>query len=192
MDEDWREGGQAQTEPPTEPPVLVVSDLSDDLMKGSYLTVTLQPSRAKRDPGAIVPKLEAAVAPRPAPPGQSCIQRKNLARPPLRNHAPDPYAAPSHSDTHTHTRGSSTHTRGSHPDERRMRPGRPERTDNSASSSPVPLRLPLSALQDGGREVANGGSEPGCEREVWVSVFRYLTRTELCVCMAVCKNWHKW
>uniref|UniRef100_A0A673ZPL4 [histone H3]-dimethyl-L-lysine(36) demethylase n=1 Tax=Salmo trutta TaxID=8032 RepID=A0A673ZPL4_SALTR len=153
MDEDGREGGQAQTEPP----VLVVSDLSDDLMKGSYLTVTLQPSRAKRDPGSY------------------------------------PYAAPSHSDTHTHTRGSSTHTRGSHPDERRMRPGRPERTDNSASSSsPVPLRLPLSALQDGGREVANGGSEPGCEREVWVSVFRYLTRTELCVCMAVCKNWHKW
>uniref|UniRef100_A0A673ZMN9 [histone H3]-dimethyl-L-lysine(36) demethylase n=1 Tax=Salmo trutta TaxID=8032 RepID=A0A673ZMN9_SALTR len=122
------EGGQAQTEPP----VLVVSDLSDDLMKGSYLTVTLQPSRAKRDPGAIVPKLEAAVA-------------------------PHPYAAPS-----------------------------------ASSSSPVPLRLPLSALQDGGREVANGGSEPGCEREVWVSVFRYLTRTELCVCMAVCKNWHKW
>uniref|UniRef100_A0A8C7TB83 [histone H3]-dimethyl-L-lysine(36) demethylase n=1 Tax=Oncorhynchus mykiss TaxID=8022 RepID=A0A8C7TB83_ONCMY len=188
MDEDGGEGGQAQTEPP----VLVVSDLSDELMKGSYLTVTLQPSRAKRDPGAIVPKLEAAVAPRPAPPGQSCIQRKNLARPPLRNHAPDPYTAPSHSDTHT--RGSSTHTRGSHPDERRMRPGRPERTDNSASSSsPVPpLRLPLSALQDGGREVANGGSEPGCEREVWVSVFRYLTRAELCVCMAVCKNWHKW
>uniref|UniRef100_A0A4W5KQT5 [histone H3]-dimethyl-L-lysine(36) demethylase n=1 Tax=Hucho hucho TaxID=62062 RepID=A0A4W5KQT5_9TELE len=107
------------------------------------------------------------------------------------NHTPDAYAAPSHSDTYTHTRGSSTHTRGSHPDERRMRPGRPERTDNSASSSsPVPpLRLPLPALQDGGREVANGGSEPGCEREVWVSVFRYLTRAELCVCMAVCKNW---
>uniref|UniRef100_A0A6Q2YXF0 [histone H3]-dimethyl-L-lysine(36) demethylase n=1 Tax=Esox lucius TaxID=8010 RepID=A0A6Q2YXF0_ESOLU len=90
------------------PPVLVVSDLGDDLMKGSYLTVTLQPSRAKRDPGAIVPKLEAAVA-----------------------------------------------------------------TNN-------------------GREVAKGGGEPGCEREVWVSVFRYLTRAELCVCMAVCKNWYKW
>uniref|UniRef100_A0A8C7T782 [histone H3]-dimethyl-L-lysine(36) demethylase n=1 Tax=Oncorhynchus mykiss TaxID=8022 RepID=A0A8C7T782_ONCMY len=97
MDEDGGEGGQAQTEPP----VLVVSDLSDELMKGSYLTVTLQPSRAKRDPGAIVPKLEAAVAPH-----------------------------------------------------------------NSASSS--------------------------SPREVWVSVFRYLTRAELCVCMAVCKNWHKW
>uniref|UniRef100_A0A4W5KSY6 [histone H3]-dimethyl-L-lysine(36) demethylase n=1 Tax=Hucho hucho TaxID=62062 RepID=A0A4W5KSY6_9TELE len=130
---EWERRGQAQTEPP----VLVVSDLSDNLMKGSYLTVTLHPSRAKRDPGAIVPKLEAAVAPRPAPPGQSSIQRKTLARPPLRNHTPDAYA-------------------------------------------------------DGGREVANGGSEPGCEREVWVSVFRYLTRAELCVCMAVCKNWHKW
>uniref|UniRef100_A0A674BTA2 [histone H3]-dimethyl-L-lysine(36) demethylase n=1 Tax=Salmo trutta TaxID=8032 RepID=A0A674BTA2_SALTR len=129
MDEDWREGEQAQAEPP----VLVVSDISDDLMKGSYLTVTLQPSRAKHDPGAIVPKLEAIYT-----------QRKNLARPPLRNHAPDP--APSRSDRHTHIRGSNTHT----------------------------------------------GSEPGCEREVWVSVFRYLTRAELCVCMAVCKNWYKW
>uniref|UniRef100_A0A674BSW3 [histone H3]-dimethyl-L-lysine(36) demethylase n=1 Tax=Salmo trutta TaxID=8032 RepID=A0A674BSW3_SALTR len=94
-----QEGEQAQAEPP----VLVVSDISDDLMKGSYLTVTLQPSRAKHDPGAIVPKLEAAVTPH--------VMRR---------------------------------------------------------------------------------SEPGCEREVWVSVFRYLTRAELCVCMAVCKNWYKW
>uniref|UniRef100_A0A674BRI4 [histone H3]-dimethyl-L-lysine(36) demethylase n=1 Tax=Salmo trutta TaxID=8032 RepID=A0A674BRI4_SALTR len=187
MDEDWREGEQAQAEPP----VLVVSDISDDLMKGSYLTVTLQPSRAKHDPGAIVPKLEAAVTPRPAPPGQIYTQRKNLARPPLRNHAPDP--APSRSDRHTHIRGSNTHTGGSHQDVMRRRPGRPERTNNGASSSRVPpLHLPLSALQDGEREVANGGSEPGCEREVWVSVFRYLTRAELCVCMAVCKNWYKW
>ncbi|XP_038868079.1 lysine-specific demethylase 2A-like [Salvelinus namaycush] len=185
MDEDWREGGQAQAEPP----VLVVSDISDDFMKGSYLTVTLQPSRAKHDPGAIVPKLEAAVTPRPAPPGQIYTQRKNLARPPLRNHAPDP----ARSDRHTHIRGSNTHTGGSHQDERRTRPGRPERTNNGASSSRVPpLHLPLSALQDGEREVADGGSEPGCEREVWVSVFRYLTRAELCVCMAVCKNWYKW
>uniref|UniRef100_A0A4W5QSS3 F-box domain-containing protein n=1 Tax=Hucho hucho TaxID=62062 RepID=A0A4W5QSS3_9TELE len=187
MDEDGREGGQAQAEPP----VLVVSDNSDNLMKGSYLTVTLQPSRAKHDPGAIVPKLEAAVTPCPAPPGLIYTQRKNLARPPLRNHIPDP--APSSSDRHTHIQGSNTHTRGSHQDERRTRPGRPERTNNGASSSRVPpLRLPLSALQDGEREVANGGSEPGCEREVWVSVFRYLTRAELCVCMAVCKNWYKW
>uniref|UniRef100_A0A8C7DUY3 [histone H3]-dimethyl-L-lysine(36) demethylase n=1 Tax=Oncorhynchus kisutch TaxID=8019 RepID=A0A8C7DUY3_ONCKI len=185
MDEDWREGGQAQAEPP----VLVVSDISDDLMKGSYLTVTLQPSRAKHDPGAIVPKLEAAVTPRPAPPGQIYTQRKNLARPPLRNHAPDP----ARSDRHTHIRGSNIHTGGSHEDERRTRPGRPERTNNGASSSRVPpLHLPLSALHDGERELANGGSEPGCEREVWVSVFRYLTRAELCVCMAVCKNWYKW
>uniref|UniRef100_A0A8C8LVA7 [histone H3]-dimethyl-L-lysine(36) demethylase n=1 Tax=Oncorhynchus tshawytscha TaxID=74940 RepID=A0A8C8LVA7_ONCTS len=185
MDEDWREGGQAQAEPP----VLVVSDISDDLMKGSYLTVTLQPSRAKHDPGAIVPKLEAAVTPRPAPPGQIYTQRKNLARPPLRNHAPDP----ARSDRHTHIRGSNIHTGSSHEDERRTRPGRPERTNNGASSSRVPpLHLPLSALHDGEREVANGGSEPGCEREVWVSVFRYLTRAELCVCMAVCKNWYKW
>uniref|UniRef100_A0A8C7DVU2 Lysine (K)-specific demethylase 2Ab n=1 Tax=Oncorhynchus kisutch TaxID=8019 RepID=A0A8C7DVU2_ONCKI len=133
--------------------------------------------------------IKAAVTPRPAPPGQIYTQRKNLARPPLRNHAPDP----ARSDRHTHIRGSNIHTGGSHEDERRTRPGRPERTNNGASSSRVPpLHLPLSALHDGERELANGGSEPGCEREVWVSVFRYLTRAELCVCMAVCKNWYKW
>uniref|UniRef100_A0A8C4GVC0 [histone H3]-dimethyl-L-lysine(36) demethylase n=1 Tax=Dicentrarchus labrax TaxID=13489 RepID=A0A8C4GVC0_DICLA len=38
----------------------------------------------------------------------------------------------------------------------------------------------------------SNGSGPGCEREVWVSVFRYLSRADLCVCMAVCKNWYKW
>uniref|UniRef100_A0A8C6NJV9 [histone H3]-dimethyl-L-lysine(36) demethylase n=1 Tax=Nothobranchius furzeri TaxID=105023 RepID=A0A8C6NJV9_NOTFU len=56
------------------------------------------------------------------------------------------------------------------------------------------LRVPLSALQEGGteadRESAGGG--PTCEREVWVSVFRYLSRADLCICMAVCKNWYKW
>uniref|UniRef100_A0A6Q2Z495 [histone H3]-dimethyl-L-lysine(36) demethylase n=1 Tax=Esox lucius TaxID=8010 RepID=A0A6Q2Z495_ESOLU len=191
MEDDGGEGGHAHVEPP----VLVVSDLGDDLMKGSYLTVTLQPSRAKRDPGAIVPKLEAAVAPRPAPPGQSYAQNRNLARPPLRNHAPD--AGPSRPDRHVHPRSSGpAATRRGRRDE--MRPGEPGRTNNGASSSissaalvPSP-RLPLSALQDGEREVAKGGGEPGCEREVWVSVFRYLTRAELCVCMAVCKNWYKW
>uniref|UniRef100_A0A8C5NCJ3 [histone H3]-dimethyl-L-lysine(36) demethylase n=1 Tax=Gouania willdenowi TaxID=441366 RepID=A0A8C5NCJ3_GOUWI len=55
-------------------------------------------------------------------------------------------------------------------------------------------RVPLSALQEGGadadRDGAGGGL--GCDREVWVSVFRYLSRADLCVCMAVCKNWYKW
>uniref|UniRef100_A0A6Q2WWC5 [histone H3]-dimethyl-L-lysine(36) demethylase n=1 Tax=Esox lucius TaxID=8010 RepID=A0A6Q2WWC5_ESOLU len=137
----------------------------------------------------------AAVAPRPAPPGQSYAQNRNLARPPLRNHAPD--AGPSRPDRHVHPRSSGpAATRRGRRDE--MRPGEPGRTNNGASSSissaalvPSP-RLPLSALQDGEREVAKGGGEPGCEREVWVSVFRYLTRAELCVCMAVCKNWYKW
>uniref|UniRef100_A0A665XEK2 [histone H3]-dimethyl-L-lysine(36) demethylase n=1 Tax=Echeneis naucrates TaxID=173247 RepID=A0A665XEK2_ECHNA len=91
---------------------------------GSYLKVTLQkPTRARRDPSAIVPKLEA-IAPQTLP----------------------------------------------------------------------HLRIPLSALQEGGSEAdrESNGSGPGCEREVWVSVFRYLSRSDLCVCMAVCKNWYKW
>uniref|UniRef100_A0A8C2ZJW2 [histone H3]-dimethyl-L-lysine(36) demethylase n=1 Tax=Cyclopterus lumpus TaxID=8103 RepID=A0A8C2ZJW2_CYCLU len=89
--------------------------------EGSFLKVTLQkPTKAKYDPSAIVPKLEA-IAP-----------QTRLSRP--------------------------------------------------------------AKLSNGGSEAdrENSGSGPGCEREVWVSVFRYLSRADLCVCMAVCKNWYKW
>nr|XP_028595258.1 lysine-specific demethylase 2A isoform X2 [Podarcis muralis] len=42
-----------------------------------------------------------------------------------------------------------------------------------------------------------GGRAPDSEeiwmqKEVWMSVFRYLTRKELCECMRVCKTWYKW
>ncbi|XP_078392793.1 lysine-specific demethylase 2A-like [Cetorhinus maximus] len=30
------------------------------------------------------------------------------------------------------------------------------------------------------------------QRHLWMSVFRYLTQKELCVCMRVCKAWSKW
>ncbi|XP_010155500.1 PREDICTED: lysine-specific demethylase 2A-like, partial [Eurypyga helias] len=42
----------------------------------------------------------------------------------------------------------------------------------------------------GGR--AQEGEESWMQREVWMSVFRYLTRRELCECMRVCKTWYKW
>uniref|UniRef100_A0A8C5D3Q8 Lysine-specific demethylase 2A-like n=1 Tax=Gouania willdenowi TaxID=441366 RepID=A0A8C5D3Q8_GOUWI len=38
----------------------------------------------------------------------------------------------------------------------------------------------------------NVGSERGCEREMWVSVFGFLSRAELLACMTVCKAWYKW
>uniref|UniRef100_A0A667XU85 [histone H3]-dimethyl-L-lysine(36) demethylase n=1 Tax=Myripristis murdjan TaxID=586833 RepID=A0A667XU85_9TELE len=154
----------------------------DVMVKGSYLKVTLQkPSRAKRDPSAIVPKLEAAISPRTA---TSTMHSQSRA-----------YTPP-------HTRSKHTHSHSSHSERlevsKRARPVRPAKLNNGASSSSSsqvpPLRIPLSALQEGGSEAdrENGGSGPGCEREVWVSVFRYLSRADLCVCMAVCKNWYKW
>lgn len=167
---------------------------------GSFLKVTLQrPTRAKQDPSAIVPKLEA-VAPQTA---TSTIhnQPRPLARPPIRNRGPCP---DQHSNGHTapHTRSGHTNSRTSHPERleasKRTRLSRPAKLSNgaaSSSSSELPhLRIPLSALQEGGGEAdrESVGSGPGCEREVWVSVFRYLSRADLCVCMAVCKNWYKW
>ncbi|KAM3613406.1 uncharacterized protein V6R79_025609 [Siganus canaliculatus] len=164
---------------------------------GSYLKVTLQkPTRAKRDASAIVPKLEA-VAPQTA---TSTIhnQTRALVRPPIRNRGPCP---DQHSNRHTTPQTRSGHTvpRPSHSETlKRMKQSRPNKLSNGAScssSSELPhLRIPLSALQEGGAEAdrENSLSGPGCEREVWVSVFRYLSRADLCVCMAVCKNWYKW
>ncbi|KAF3693941.1 Lysine-specific demethylase 2A [Channa argus] len=166
---------------------------------GSYIKVTLQrPTRAMRDPSAIVPKLEA-IAPQTAP---STIhsQTKPLVRPPIRNR--DPYTD-KHSSRHTppHTLSGHTDSCNSNSERpeasKRFRLSRPSKLSNgaSSSSSELPhLRIPLSALQEGGSEADRDSSNagPGCEREVWVSVFRYLSRADLCVCMAVCKNWYKW
>ncbi|KAG7517839.1 hypothetical protein JOB18_017280 [Solea senegalensis] len=166
----------------------------------SYLKVTLQrPTRAKQDPSAIVPKLEA-IAPQTA---TSTIhnQTKALARPPIRNHGPSS-DHPSSRHTPPLTRSGHTANRTSHQerleDSKRQRPSRPAKLSNGASCSSssdfTHLRIPLSTLQEGGSEAdrESGLSAPGCEREVWVSVFRYLSRADLCVCMAVCKNWYKW
>ncbi|KAM8924457.1 lysine-specific demethylase 2A isoform 2-T2 [Pelodytes ibericus] len=52
---------------------------------------------------------------------------------------------------------------------------------------------------DDDSEEAENGTMPGqrkehlsMQKDVWLSVFQYLTRKELCVCMRVCKTWYKW
>uniref|UniRef100_A0A672I9Z6 [histone H3]-dimethyl-L-lysine(36) demethylase n=1 Tax=Salarias fasciatus TaxID=181472 RepID=A0A672I9Z6_SALFA len=46
--------------------------------------------------------------------------------------------------------------------------------------------------EDGEKERQDVGNERGGEKEVWVSVFKFLNRNELLVCMTVCKAWYKW
>ncbi|KAK3535409.1 hypothetical protein QTP70_016777 [Hemibagrus guttatus] len=171
----------------------------------SCVTVTLQPSRGRWDPSTIVPKLEANVSSVSHTQSNSDFQGKSLLRPPLRGDSRR--ADKAHSHTHSHasrsqiqsptlTRSTSKHahmsqslrcsSRESHHNTTRERNGknvRPERGKHSAASN--------SSKSCTSPEL-NGGSEPGWGRLVWVSVFRYLTRTELCVCMAVCKSWYKW
>ncbi|KAK7138307.1 hypothetical protein R3I94_013816 [Phoxinus phoxinus] len=177
--------------------------LNDDVRgQGSCVTVTLQPSRGRRDPSAIVPKLEANLSSRSLP-----QNHKALLRPPLRNGAarsdsPHSPADRLHlnksplSSSHTLTRSASKHShavrilrsnKGSHHRLTRERIGTKTRSERAKSS----VSCPSSTLRPS-PEQNGGGNEPGWEREVWVSVFRYLTRAELCVCMAVCKSWYKW
>ncbi|XP_077588352.1 lysine-specific demethylase 2A [Stigmatopora nigra] len=149
---------------------------------GSLVKVTLQkPTKA---PSAIVPKLEA-VAPPPAASSTTPNRGKTLIRPPIRHTS-------KHSGKHERAsqgQGVAKRQKASGADKLSNGAG-----SSSSSSQRPPHRLPLSALQKGGGAADKEaiGSGPDCEREVWVSVFRYLSRADLCVCMAVCKNWYKW
>uniref|UniRef100_A0A7N6BVD2 [histone H3]-dimethyl-L-lysine(36) demethylase n=1 Tax=Anabas testudineus TaxID=64144 RepID=A0A7N6BVD2_ANATE len=119
------------------------------------------------------------------------------AKPPIRNRGPCP---DQHSNRHTPQHSHSGHTDSctSHPERpdtsKRMRLSRLPKLRHgatSSSSSELPhFRIPLSALQEGGGDADrdSNGSGSSCEREVWVSVFRYLSRADLCVCMCLRVN----
>ncbi|KAG7462047.1 hypothetical protein MATL_G00198390 [Megalops atlanticus] len=197
-DEDGEEDGGANS---AADPVLLVSDLSEDRLNGSYVTVKLQrPPKAKRDPGSIVPKLEAAVAPRP-PGGQGYVQRKSLQRPQpkngrggaeaVRSAGPGGGADPASSRRHPrlHPHGLSQPRQLAEACVMVSRVDGKREAGSSCTSAP-PAAAPPSVLSLASLRDAGGG--PACEKEVWVSVFRYLTRAELCVCMTVCKSWYKW
>uniref|UniRef100_A0A8C7M790 [histone H3]-dimethyl-L-lysine(36) demethylase n=1 Tax=Oncorhynchus kisutch TaxID=8019 RepID=A0A8C7M790_ONCKI len=88
VDDEDEEDDENQSDSEPEPPVLLVSDLNDDFLNGSYLTVTLQrPPRAKRHPGSIVPKLEANPVGRPPrhrinnPHGDTADRERDTASP---------------------------------------------------------------------------------------------------------------
>uniref|UniRef100_A0A8C1WZ85 [histone H3]-dimethyl-L-lysine(36) demethylase n=1 Tax=Cyprinus carpio TaxID=7962 RepID=A0A8C1WZ85_CYPCA len=184
-----------QSDSDPDPPVLLVSDLNDDLLNDSYLTVTLQrPPKAKRDRGSIVPKLEAAMSPR-TPSGPGFIQRKTLPRTRLRNTASTPAGNGLSQSKSGHT--SSRHTRRSSTQDGRERDtASPSSMSSRSSVSPPPpppaitTSSPPSLLSHPSfRDV---GNERGCEKDIWMSVFRYLGRTDMAVCMRVCKAWYKW
>ena len=79
--------------------------VKDSTEKGTYLKVTLQRlSKAKRDPTAIVPKLEAAIAPQCVAAAARHIQTMPLARRSIRSHGPHPNPHPDkHTQSHTPT-----------------------------------------------------------------------------------------
>ncbi|KAM9792272.1 lysine (K)-specific demethylase 2Aa [Neosynchiropus ocellatus] len=180
-DEDDLDDGCWDSDP--EPPVLLVSDLNDDLLSGSYLTVTLQrPHTARRQTGSIVPKLEAAVGQRSSTGGQQSFLHKRTS-------------------LSKHSRGRSSNVEGHTP----RGPGRPRlrashsSKDHSASSSDdeeAAARAAASSLSPSSllslASFKDVGNEREGEKEVWVSVFMYLSRAELLTCMTVCKAWYKW
>uniref|UniRef100_A0AAY4BSL5 [histone H3]-dimethyl-L-lysine(36) demethylase n=1 Tax=Denticeps clupeoides TaxID=299321 RepID=A0AAY4BSL5_9TELE len=155
----------------------------------SCLTVTLQrPSRGHRDPNAIVPKLEAAVCPlSPATRAASYILNKSLLRQPLRSgsaHSDKSHASPLLSGRPEKHFAKSVCIKQGHT---RTGRGLQGLSRTRPHSQCLDRRSPVSPSV---RDVSGGG--PAFEKEVWVSVFRYLSRTELCVCMAVCRSWYRW
>ncbi|XP_034751151.1 lysine (K)-specific demethylase 2Aa isoform X2 [Etheostoma cragini] len=188
-EEEVEEEGRWDSDP--EPPVLLVSDLNDDLLSGSYLTVTLQrPHKAKRHSGSIVPKLEAAMGLRTAAGGagsqQGFIQKKTALSKPSRLKSADTTA-----DSITPRGPGRPRLRGNHGDRGTKDHSATSSEEDEIAATPAPSSLsPPSLLSL--PSFKDVGNERGGEKEVWVSVFRYLNRAELLACMIVCKAWYKW
>ncbi|XP_071263378.1 lysine (K)-specific demethylase 2Aa isoform X1 [Salvelinus alpinus] len=181
-----------------EPPVLLVSDLNDDLLNGSYLTVTLQrPPRAKRHPGSIVPKLEAAMSPRTHGGGPGYVQHKTLGKTRHKNGTVatgNGLAQPAKNPVGRPPRHRINNPHGDTADRERERDTASHSSSDSSASPPTPpphsSHSPSSLLSL--PSFKDVGNEKGGEKEVWVAVFCYLSRAELASCMTVCKAWYKW
>uniref|UniRef100_A0A4W5KPP2 [histone H3]-dimethyl-L-lysine(36) demethylase n=1 Tax=Hucho hucho TaxID=62062 RepID=A0A4W5KPP2_9TELE len=187
-DED-EEDDENRSDSEPEPPVLLVSDLNDDLLNGSYLTVTLQrPPRAKRHPGSIVPKLEAAMSPRTHGGGPGYVQHKTLGKTRHKNGtvaAGNGLTQPAKNPV-----GRPPRHRINNPDRERERDTASHSSSDSSASPTPPPHSPSSLLSL--PSFKDVGNEKGGEKEVWVAVLRYLSRAELARCMTVCKAWYKW
>lgn len=185
------EDGENQSDSDPDPPVLLVSDLNDDLLNDSYLTVTLhRPPKAKRDPGSIVPKLEAAMSPRTG--GSSgFMQRKTLPKARLKTSSSTPAG-----NGLSQAKSGRPTRRSSNQDGRERDTASPSSMSSRSSVSPPPPPPAVTSSSSPSLlshpSFRDAGNELGCEKDIWVSVFRYLDRTDLAVCMRVCKAWFKW
>ncbi|KAM9795102.1 lysine-specific demethylase 2A [Neosynchiropus ocellatus] len=168
-------------------------EMVTDSKDGSSMKLTLiKPTEQAST--TIVPKLEA-ITPQAA---AALSKNRHLGRPPIRNHKT---SSNRHTPPLTRSQHSGAHT--SHLERRKAskksKPSRAAKPTNGATSSlpklpdlETPPQQDRETQANGDSSSSGGGGGPSGDREVWVSVFRYLNRADLCVCMAVCKNWYKW
>uniref|UniRef100_A0A8C7QNF5 [histone H3]-dimethyl-L-lysine(36) demethylase n=1 Tax=Oncorhynchus mykiss TaxID=8022 RepID=A0A8C7QNF5_ONCMY len=153
-----------------------------------------QRRRAKRHPGSIVPKLEAAMSPRTHGGGPGYVQHKTLGKTRHKNGtvaAGNGLAQPAKNPVGRPPRHRINNPHGDTADRERDTAS-PSSSDSSASPTPPPhsSHSPSSLLSL--PSFKDVGNEKGGEKEVWVAVFLYLSRAELASCMTVCKAWYKW
>ncbi|XP_069485045.1 lysine-specific demethylase 2A isoform X2 [Ambystoma mexicanum] len=132
-------------------------------IRGSYLTVTLQ--RAPKDfhSSSIVPKLQAITA----------LSANLRPTPPAR-------IVSRSSQSRLHPRKDRLLDDDEEEEE--------DEDDDSMEESGSSDSSPLGQRTSGSRE----GQDLVMQKDVWMSVFHYLNRKELCDCMRVCKTWYKW
>ncbi|KAJ1168773.1 hypothetical protein NDU88_000687 [Pleurodeles waltl] len=134
-------------------------------IRGSYLTVTLQRAPKDFQSSSIVPKLQAitALSANLRPaPPARILSRQAQSR--LQSHG-DKVDNDEEEDDYDDDEDDSmdeSGSNGSSPRGRRRTPGSRE------------------------------GQDLLMQKDVWMSVFHYLNRKELCECMRVCKTWYKW
>ncbi|XP_029430803.1 lysine-specific demethylase 2A isoform X2 [Rhinatrema bivittatum] len=161
-------GMQLAQEKENNPSGKELSEIERAKIRGTYLTVTLQRPPKDFQSTSIVPKLQAITE-----------SSSNLRQAPrvITRHATHKVLA------HGRTEDDEDEDEEDEDDE-------DEDDDDSteecvSNGSRIRGRNRTSCREQDGEDFV-------MQRDVWMSVFRYLSRKELCECMRVCKTWYKW
>ncbi|XP_030041680.1 lysine-specific demethylase 2A isoform X2 [Microcaecilia unicolor] len=164
-------GMQLAQEKENNPSGKELSEIERAKIRGNYLTVTLQRPPKDFQSTSIVPKLQAITE-----------SSSNLRQ--------APRVVTHHSTHKAHTHGRTEEEEDGDDEEEEEEEEDDDDDDSTEECISNGSRVHGHSRTASYRE--QDGEDFVMQRDVWMSVFRYLSRKELCECMRVCKTWYKW
>uniref|UniRef100_A0A6P8P528 [histone H3]-dimethyl-L-lysine(36) demethylase n=1 Tax=Geotrypetes seraphini TaxID=260995 RepID=A0A6P8P528_GEOSA len=164
-------GMQLAQEKENNPSGKELSDIERAKIRGNYLTVTLQRAPKDFQSTSIVPKLQAITE-----------SSSNLRQAPRVVNRHSTHKTPTHDRTEEEEDG----------DDEEEEEEEDEDDDDDSTEECISNGSRIHGRSRTASCREQDGEDFVLQRDVWMSVFRYLSRKELCECMRVCKTWYKW